>query len=207
MTGFVIGIGEGWPGVAAVCARRMEAMTGIKSHVITSDPYNLVHPSWLKCKIPEMFPDEQSYFIFDADILPLKPWRIQILHHKPTFIAVPDRATEMVRQEQVALGMGEDHTYINGGFLIFNRAASHIMTDAFQHYPIYGNWLEQGAVNKEISKHPGLLSLMDNAFNCHVHPNLIDDAIEKGIFNAHLTGLRGRWDVVDEAHRKLRWSL
>ncbi len=207
MTGFVIGIGEGWPGIAAVCARRMEAMTGIKSHVLTEDPFGLCHPSWLKCKIPEMFPDEKAYFIYDADILPLKPWKINLVENIPAFIGVKDRATEMVIQEQNALEMGSDHTYINCGLMIFNQGAKGVVTRAIKRHPVYGNWLEQGAINKDLSEQPGLLELLPMHFNCHVHPRLVDDAIEKGIVNAHLTGLRGRWDLVEECHRKLGWSV
>ena len=69
MIGLTIGIGPHWSTLAHQSAARMSEMTGLPCHVVEHDPYNCCHPSWLKCHLHRMFPAEDSFLIFDADIL------------------------------------------------------------------------------------------------------------------------------------------
>jgi hypothetical protein len=92
MLGVTIGIGEKWPFASENAARQVRKMTGLHIAIITQSIYTMDHPGWLKLKIPELFPNYDSFFYFDSDILLMREWKVEAMFEamgRP-FMAVPD---------------------------------------------------------------------------------------------------------------------
>jgi hypothetical protein len=155
MIGVTIGIGEGWRELAQAAALRMEEMTGIQCFVIEENPreWQAVHPSWLKCHVPAMFPDHDEFLVFDADILAVRPWDPAALFEtlgRP-FMAVPEPGTnpevmEECRKWQLAF----PDSYLNCGLLVFGREHAPVLDAAWEYHPHGGEWLEQTALNRAL---------------------------------------------------------
>ena len=151
MIGVSIGIGPGWQECARFAALRMSRMTGLECHVVTH-PHRtteVAHPSWLKCWVTEMFPAEDSFCLFDADLLPLRPWDPAGLFEKlgRPFLAVPEDNTLPVYNECMRYQLPPWDWYVNGGLTIFGREHASIWQTVWKLHPRFGSWLEQTALN------------------------------------------------------------
>jgi hypothetical protein len=163
MLAVTIGIGPGWTDLAHATAARVRSMTGLPTAVIEADPLGCAHPSWLKCHIPRIFPDHDSFLVFDADLLPVRPWDPVSLFEtlgRP-FMAVPEPPDhpELV-EECAAWHIPHPGVYINAGLLIYGREHLPVLDRAWSYHPNGGSWLEQTALNR---------ALLDEAVEvCHL---------------------------------------
>jgi hypothetical protein len=151
MIGVTIGIGEGWTALARATARRMSDTTGLRCVVLEEEKDSGVcHPSWLKCLIHRIFPDEDSFLYFDADILPLQVWDPHGLFEdlgRP-FCGVPEpNGNPDVVAECTEWGLGYPDTYINAGLLMFGIEHGYVWDRTWTHHPHGGTWMEQTALN------------------------------------------------------------
>jgi len=154
MLAVTIGIGEEWAALAKVSAERMSALTGLDHVIIQQDDYDCVHPSWLKCHVHRMFPDEDSFLVFDADILCIRPWDPQKLFDqmRRPFMAVPEpSANEYLMEECRDWQLGFPDVYVNGGLLIFGREHGFVWDRVWSMHPHGGRWLEQTALNRALA--------------------------------------------------------
>lgn len=152
MIGVTIGTGA-WKDQARDTAQRMEAMTGLACFVIEEDTYGCVHPSWLKCHIHRIFPMADSFLVFDADILPLRPWNPKSLFEMNgrAFMGVPEpNESPAVRAQCEAWGLGYPDTYLNGGLLIYGREHAPVWERTWECHPDGGFWMEQTAMNRAL---------------------------------------------------------
>ena len=207
MLGVCIGVGDGWAQCAARTARRMERMTNVPC-VVVCDPgiYQVANPSWLKCKVIDIFPNESEFMVFDADIFPNRPWNpVELMEdYLGAFMAVPEKLTVHVAMEAASYGI---RNYVNAGLTLFTRHHKPIWDYAFARHPQYGRWLEQTALNEGLEKLGyQVVSLADsfNKFFCH-----IDDRNYNGEwlssrpeFNLHATACGGA-KVLDALQKAL----
>lgn len=153
MIGITIGIGGEWAALARRTAERMEAMTGLPCHVIDHDDFGCSHPSWLKCHVHRIFPNEESFFVFDADILPLRPWDPASMFYtlgRPVMaVPEPNDNPDLLKECQEWC-FGYPDCYLNAGLLIFGREHVDILERAWSMHPNGGRWLEQSAFNRAI---------------------------------------------------------
>jgi len=149
MIGLCYGIGT-HAEAARFAADQMQYMTGVSCTVIETNPLaEEVHPSWLKCIAIDLFPEEDSFLVFDADILCLKPWDPEKIFEdlgRP-FCAVPDTRDQIVYEECNNLGIPFPDLYINGGLTIFGQEHAEVWRSTWKRRPRCGKWMEQGALN------------------------------------------------------------
>jgi len=107
-----------------------------------------VHPSWLKCKVLEVLPQDE-FLLFDADIICLQPWNPEkvFADNGRKFCAVPDRICQMVHQECLAFQLPYPNWYVNAGLTMFSREHAFVWQRTWQRHPKFGRWLEQTALN------------------------------------------------------------
>jgi hypothetical protein len=149
MIGVTIGTGEPWKAVAEVAAKRMTQMTGLECVVIDERFKPVCHPSWLKCHVIDHFKEQDSFLLFDADIIAIKKWNPQQLFESlgRPFCAVPDMRSDIVFEECNQLGIAFPDCYVNGGLTMFGREHKVIWENTWRRHPKCGRWLEQGALN------------------------------------------------------------
>lgn len=168
MIGVTIGIGEKWAKLAHATARRMAHTTGLQCHVIEADEFACAHPSWLKCHIHRIFPEEDSFLLFDADILPLRKWNPEGLFRslRRPFLAVPEpNANPHLIQECADWQLGFPDVYINGGLLIYGREHGFVWDRVWSMHPNGGRWLEQTALNRALADECVELCRLPRHFN------------------------------------------
>jgi hypothetical protein len=176
MIGVTIGTGE-WKKQARDTAHRMEAMTGIPCFVIEEDAYNCAHPSWLKCHIHRIFPNADSFLVFDADILPLRGWEPDTLFEMSgrAFMGVPEpNASPAVLAECKAWGLGYPDTYLNGGLLLFGREHAPVWDRTWSRHPQGGAWMEQTALNRALIDEAVEVCRLPRRFNLMAHRGRIN---------------------------------
>lgn len=157
MIGVTIGIGEGWQEIARKAALRMQEMTGIECLIWSKTDKYVCNPSWLKCDIfgpwdldPIKAHDE--IMIFDADILPMKPWNPLTYCQGDNFhFAGVAEFTAPVWDECQRFGVPFGQ-YFNCGMFIIHRRAKSALEWAGRKHPEYGSWLEQTAINVGLQK-------------------------------------------------------
>jgi SAM-dependent methyltransferase len=168
MIGITIGIGAEWAALAHTTARRMAHTTGLECHVIDADDFGCVHPSWLKCHVHRLFPDEDSFLIFDADILPLRPWDPAGLFRQlgRPFMAVPEPNSngDLVRECQ-EWQLGFPDVYLNCGLLIFGHEHGFVLDRTWTRHPHGGRWLEQTAINRSLADEAVEICRLPRHFN------------------------------------------
>ena len=176
MIGVTIGIGPGWQACAERAATQMAAMTGLSCHVVTRPHHTteVAHPSWLKCWITEMFPAEDAFLLFDADILPLRPWDPDGIFHKlgRPFLAVPEDNTPPVFNECRRYQLPPWDWYVNGGLTIFGHEHAPIWRAVWKRHPGYGSWLEQTALNHVLLESGTPVCRLPRQFNQLLHGRL-----------------------------------
>jgi len=149
--GVTIGTGD-WKSQARRAAHRMERMTGLRCYVIEEDAYGCDHPSWLKCHIHRLFPEQDSFLVFDADILALRPWEPCALFEMSgrAFMGVPEPNSSAVRAQCEEWEIGFPDVYLNGGLLIFGREHAPVWDRTWSRHPEGGAWMEQTALNRAL---------------------------------------------------------
>lgn len=153
MIAVTIGVGEGWKELAERSALQMAAMTGLETRVIDVDDYGCAHPSWLKCHVHRIFPEEDSFLVFDADVLAIRGWDPEEMFEvmRRPFMAVPEpNANPTLMAECRKWAIGGPDVYVNGGFLIYGREHGYIWDRTWARHPHGGSWLEQTALNRSI---------------------------------------------------------
>lgn len=196
IVGFCIGVGEGWLDRAKWAIERMEEMTGIRSEIFEGFTGKWYHPSWGKLEIAQLNTD---MMIFDADILPMKPWNPEALYEQngKKMLMCRDVASNEVIQECKNFKLRTDR-YFNGGLIICGPHHKPIFDRAAKRHPQYGSWLEQTALNEAI-QHYGdkVIAELPRAYNTLLWPN-VDDLSPKALkdshcVNMHAASLNGDW--------------
>jgi hypothetical protein len=176
MIGVTIGTGA-WKAQAEATADRMEAMTGLPCTVIYTDDFQCIHPSWIKCHIPRLFPRADSFLVFDADLLPLRQWDPQALFKMSgrAFMGVPEpNASPAVLAECEAWGLGYPDLYLNCGLLIFGREHAPVLDRTWRRHPDGGAWMEQTALNRALVDEAVEVCRLPRRFNLMAHRGRIN---------------------------------
>lgn len=232
MIGITIGIGEEWAALSRQTAARMRQMTGLECRVIESTTADVAHPSWIKCHVHRMFPEVDSFLLFDADLLPFQPWDPAGMFEamRRPFIAVPEpNMNDQILAECAAWKLGYPDTYINGGLLIYGREHGWIWDKVWAYHPHGGRWAEQSALNRVLAdeqvemcrlpRHYNLLAqegriksiysrstLKDavNVHTCGLHNAASVRSVHESILDYHATGKAGatRIDLLRDMRRK-----
>lgn len=192
-------------------ADRMRTMTGVECTVWfewqDARREILSNPSWMKCHIIEEFGVLAAPFlVFDADILPMRPWNPEALY-RGRFTGVAEAPNTMIRQECNAYGMRQDR-YINGGLLMFDASHRSIWDETWSRHPHYGRWLEQTSLNKSLDGKA--VTLLPHAFNTLLQQEG-EDLTPEGLkarpeVNLHMCGLRGDIDRLLRVQEELGWG-
>jgi len=126
----------------------MSELTGLNC-VVVNDWHGskLEHPSWVKCRILDIFPQENDFLYFDADIWCIKPW-----NPKHIFESNGRKFMGVVEPEHNAIDAECDkwdinrEVYFNGGLLMFSREHKEMFNTALKYHP-FGRWYEQTPLN------------------------------------------------------------
>lgn len=207
--GVTIGIGELWEKAAKRVAERMERNTGIECRVITENHFGVIHPSWLKAYLHQMYPEYDKLIIFDADIIPLKPWDARrVCEESEGLIAGVVDTGDGVVAECVNYNL-DPKTYINGGLVISGRIHQHIWERVKRGHPRYGSWVEQTALNKAIQKYTigvyGLPQEYNHIFEFWKKKLDVEKIVNSNIINFHLASLKGNQEQLIEIQDML-WN-
>ena len=193
MIGVVIGT-TGWQEVARMAADRMSQMTGLECRVVTELFCGAFHPSWQKAKLIDYMPDVDSFMVFDADIMCLRPWNPEAIFESlgRPFCAVIDRRTEGVFHECHDLGIGFPDTYVNGGLTIFGREHKPIWDCTWSRHPKCGRFLEQGALNLALMETDMQVCRLPKRFNVVTSKGEISqgEVQSQNVVNLHATNLK-----------------
>lgn len=205
-----IACGHEWQKIAYQSALRMQKMTGITCGMMTID-FDTVHPSWNKTKVCEEYDIRDGMFLFDADILCLKPWNPVELweKHNRAFLAVPDRNIERVEEECERYGIGFPDMYVNAGLTIFGREHKPIWDATFAKHPWVRGWLEQTPLNqvlRDYEKDGGKVVRLDRKYNRICGWNVLAEEVKGDTINAHLAGNGERPERIIAAQKELGWE-
>lgn len=197
MIGVTFGVGDGWLAVAQAAATRMAQYTGLKCVVVENSLRQYAHPSWSKADVIEMFPDVDSFLVFDADVVCLREWRPKWIFDdlgRP-FCAVYERRSQDVFDECAALEISFPDVMVNGGVLMFGREHLPVWQVVRGKHPKCGRWMEQGALNLalldgdiEVCRLPRIFNTLAN--NKPLVPLSDDEIMKRGVINYHWCGVR-----------------
>lgn len=201
MIAVTIGVGDGWQELATIAAERMAAMTGLTVAVLREPEPDLVHPAWGKCRIMEKFPKHDSFLIFDADVLALRPWNPAAIYDSlgKEFCAVAEPLTVPVLDESMKHGFGPGR-YFNSGVILCGRHHQPIFDRTLTMHPQCGQWLEQTALNIAVAETIPKAALLPWKFNSLAHGGdlrLIDPV---RIVNIHYCGMHDPWKIIHLAN-------
>jgi lipopolysaccharide biosynthesis glycosyltransferase len=170
MIAVTLGVGPVWEDVARFSAARMAAMTGLRTEVVTEVPAGLAHPSWAKCSLLEMFPEEDGFLYFDADLVAMKPWQPELLweSYGRGFCAVAEPYGKAVDMECQSYGLNPGR-YINAGLLLFGPAHAWIWERTLSRHPRFGSWYEQTALNVALQEEGPGPRRLPAAYNALAH--------------------------------------
>jgi len=160
MIGVTIGVGRGWREAAQSAAEAMGKRTGLRCVVVddigTTVPKEklpkVIHPAWIKAYLLDLFPDENEFLVFDADLIPRRDWDPQAIFRqmRGAFCAVPDRNCETVRDECASFNLPFPDWYVNTGLLMFSRQHAPVWDYVKTKHPKCGSWQEQTALNEAL---------------------------------------------------------
>lgn len=209
MIAVTIGVGEGWKQLAERSAERMAAMTGLETRVIDTDDYGCAHPSWLKCHIHRIFPDVDSFLVFDADVLAIRGWDPEEMFEvmRRPFMAVPEpNANDVLIEECRDWKLGYPDIYINGGFLIYGREHGYVWDRTWKHHPKGGRWLEQTALNRSLADNCTEICRLPRHFNMLAQKgrvrSLYSRTTLRHAYNVHTCALQTPEELTD-CHARL----
>ena len=212
MIGFCIGVGEGWDKCAQWACKRMVQMTGIECIPIHHLSKSWTTPSWGKLEIATHIHKHANghniYMIFDADILPMKPWRPRelFINQGRKFLAARDVDSIVVMDEckRYDIPMGE---YYNAGLMIFGSEHLHVFDTAATRHPTYGRWQEQTAINKALQDTNTNVIPLPRAYNTLLWPDKDsykpNDLINQHAVNLHCASLGGNWKLLKSIQSNL----
>lgn len=210
MIGVTIGVGEQWAALAESSARAMEEMTGVRCHVLRADAFGCCHPSWLKCHVHRIFPQEDAFLVFDADLLCVRQWDPRNLFKTMArpFMGVPEpNANDEVLEECREWGLGFPDFYLNCGLLIFGREHGFVLDRAWSLHPHGGRWLEQTAINHALALEAVETCRLPRVFNVLAQEGRINAiycrATLKDAVNVHFCAMKSA-EQVSASHAKLR---
>lgn len=200
MKGITIGIGNGWDIAAKRSAAQMHKMTGIECDVITENFANVHHPSWLKVRLLERYPKEDSLLVFDADLICLKPWSPEDELGVSCIAAVRDDENAQVLGECKTYDIPKDK-YFNAGLLIFDRRIKTIFDSVWGHFPSYGRYYEQTGISAELYRQNVPVKILDRKFNRLLKGDFtkLKEIQESDCVNLHIDSLEGSFEHLLEA--------
>lgn len=188
MKGICIATGT-YKDVGKVAADRMAKMTGLDCIVVDEVFATVPHPSWIKTKVIDQFPEIDSFMVFDSDIICLRPWQPEVLFEemRRPFCAVPDERSAAVLDECMRLKISFPDIYVNGGLTIFGREHKPVWDAVWARQPKCGYWLEQGALNLALLERYVEVCRLPRRFNQLSHQGEMspEKAMEMGIINFH----------------------
>ena len=154
MIGVTIGIGSEWNSAARTASDRMAEYTGLKCHIIDSWHGNrFEHPVWMKHKILELFPHEESFLYFDADVWALQPWSPSAMFiiggGKFMIVPVPAHSAITAECERFDIPLGR---YMNAGLFMFHRGHQLVFDYTLSQHPECGRWFDQTPLNIDLVK-------------------------------------------------------
>jgi hypothetical protein len=203
--GVTIGL-NGWKEVAQKTAERMEKNTGVECIVLDRDPIGVNHPSWIKAHLIDIYPKVDRLFIFDADILPLKPFPLmQIIEEAGDMpVGVLDEYNQGVAVECLNYELNQA-TYINGGFLITGKHHRHVWERVKRGYPSYGSWAEQTALNKALQMTKTNIYSLPEEYNqlyfFFREPLNVNKLVDSKTINLHVCSLHGDANAMSEVQK------
>lgn len=220
MIGVTFAIGKGWKECGDVARFQMEKMTGVPCVLIDQwpdweglpevpvpmKPGMPFNPSWLKLWAQENFPGE-DLLIFDSDIVSCKPWDPVAMLDGYDFVFAREYVHQPLYREARELDF-DPFRYGNCGLMII-KADCKVLEEARQHFPEYGTWLEQTAVNKVLQEHPEVrVRLLPRAYN-RLWPTSegIPHLHRAGQTNLHFCALRGNAQKLRIYQRQMIGSL
>lgn len=207
MLGVCIGLGpEEWGRAAEWSAARMQMLTGVQCIAVKTPPEErAVHPSWYKCQVSLRLhqatagvPDDETIFIFDADLIPLRPWNPHLVFDG-RFAAVAEPPNNpWIDQECRKWKVYRE--YFNTGFIASNGSHRSLWQRTWAFHPDGGSWAEQTAMNlaaQEANTPVNILPLSFNTLRRPFHEDLsVPALLDTGATNVHFAGLKGRVDIV-----------
>lgn len=206
MIGVTIGLGKEWVEIAHAAAQRMNQMTGLKTYVI-GEPLGLqvAHPSWMKCHITGMFPEENEFLVFDADIICLRGWSPENIFSslRESFCAVPDRNLPMVYDECVKFKLPFPDWYVNAGLLMFHRRHQPVWDAVWAQHPQRGRWLEQTALNEALLAQKIEVARLPRIFNQLPNGETLEQMDARGVVNFHFADQGGDATRILELQKEL----
>lgn len=169
MIGVTIGIGPDWEPIARRSAEIMSNMTGLQCRVIAS--CDNLRPSWAKCLVTELFPQENEFLVFDADIVCLKSWKPAVLFDTMgrRFCAVPEPKSEPVLNECKTYRIPFPDWYVNGGLTLFGREHRPVWRRTLERHPSFGSWEEQTALNLALKETGVEMARLPRIYNALAH--------------------------------------
>ena len=214
MIGVCIGVGGEWAALAEKSAASMEMMTGVKCQVIRAAyGFDCCHPSWLKCHLHRIFPDQEAFLVFDADLLAIRPWDPQGLFEQMgrPFMGVPEpNGNPDVRRECQDWGLGYPDLYLNCGLLVFGREHGFVMDRAWSMHPNGGRWLEQTAINYALAMEAVEVCRLPRVFNTLAQEGKVNSiycrTTLRNAINVHTCAMESA-AAVDAQHERLRAHL
>lgn len=187
--------------MAKLAAERMSKMTGLECKIINSHSGEVSHPSWLKCFVNQNFPNEESFLVFDADIICMREWDPKGLFESlgRPFCAALDVNSKHVYRECQELQIGFPDVYVNGGLTIFGKEHAGVWSRVWGKHPKYGKWLEQGALNVALLEENGEVCRLPRRFNLISQFASIPKewAEANGIINYHACGVGNAKDLLN----------
>lgn len=201
MIGVTIGTGN-WGEVALNASSRMQFNTGLECFVIEQwheKPYE--HPVWIKCRILDLFPNENEFLYFDADIWSMKKWNpAQIFReHGMNICAVPEPAVASIDREKSDFRFPKDYSYVNCGLLMFSRWHKKYFDYALKLHPNYGRWYDQTPLNEAFLKW-GNVEFLDGQFNTLAHQGKVNGDLSEAV-NLHFCSCKSA-EYVRELQKK-----
>ena len=154
MIGVTIGIGDDWEPLAKTAATRMSALTGLDCVVINDwHGPELEHAAWMKCRILDLFPKEDSFLYFDADVWCLKQWNPAGLFelYSRHFLAVPEPFHSAIVEEHKKFNLPDNHHYFNAGLMLFGREDGRVFSEAAKMQKDEPRWYDQTPLNIAVS--------------------------------------------------------
>jgi hypothetical protein len=181
----------------------MQDNTGVRCIVESEKFKDVPHPSWLKCKLHERFPLEDSFFVFDADIVCLRPWNPFRLFNSlgRPFLGVQEDNLSEVFEECKCFGIAFPKIYLNGGLTIYGREHIPIWEAAWTRMGMRDwRWQEQTPLNMALLELDIESCRLPRWFNLLAHNGNVaqcDERYMERVINLHACGLDNAEQVAE----------
>ena len=213
MIGVTIAIGEKWQAVAKRAADRMSEMTGLDCRIIDDwHGEELEHPAWLKCRILDIFKQENEFFYFDSDVWAMKPWHPDHIFHgcNRDFIGVHAWENWILQGECNKYGLPPHGFYIGGGLLVFGREHKAIWDYALSLHPGFSAWFDQTPLNLSLKRLACPVTRLPYKYCAEAHGGIYDAKSTNCPFdevvNLHFCSCGGRAEQVESLQKGMMQS-